>query len=162
MTMRGDTLVLAWGNTARRDDGLGPELAARLEAARPPGVDIESDLQLHPEHAADVAEHRRVVFVDAERGGSGPFSWTRLEPSDRGLSFTTHSVSPGALLRLAADLFDARPEAWVLGIGGEDFGGFGEGLSEAAATHLEEAHTFLTARLARTTSDGAPDPEETR
>ena len=39
-------LVIGYGNPGRRDDGLGPALAARLEALALPGVTVESDFQL--------------------------------------------------------------------------------------------------------------------
>ena len=111
-----ETLILAWGNAGRRDDGLGPALAERLRALNLPGVLVDSDYQLHIEAAAELGHCRRVVFVDADRSGPEPFWVKRLEPAEEGLSFSTHSVSPGALLALARDLFHSEPEAWILGI----------------------------------------------
>jgi len=137
------TLVLGWGNPGRRDDGLGPALAAAVESMAVPGVTAESGYQLQVEDAAEVARYERVLFVDAERGGDAPFRLRRLEPSRSGVGFSTHSVSPGRLLALARDLFGAEPEAWLLGVRGYDFDSFGEGLSERAAANLAAAAGFV-------------------
>jgi hydrogenase maturation protease len=138
------TLILSWGNPGRRDDGLGPALAAALEERRPPNVTVETDYQLQIEYAADVALHERVVFVDADRMGDGPFRMRRLAPGDRRLSFSTHSVAPEAVLALTKDLFDAEPEAWLLGIKGYEFDGFGQGLSARAKANLSAAVRYLS------------------
>jgi len=159
------TLVLAWGNPGRLDDGLGPALADRLTARALPGVAVTSDYQLQVEDASDVARCQRVVFVDADRTGGEPFWVRRLEPATRGIGFSTHSVTPGALLALVRDLFDAEPEAWLMGIRGYEFDDFGERLSDRAAANLEEAAAGLEAALQtngiREFRPGAPDPEPT-
>jgi hydrogenase maturation protease len=137
------TLVLGWGNPGRRDDGLGPALAAAVEAMAVAGVTAESGYQLQVEDAAELARYERVLFVDAERGGDAPFRLRRLEPTRSGIGFTSHSVSPGRLLALSRDLFGAEPEAWLLGIRGYDFDSFGEGLSTRAAANLAAAADFV-------------------
>lgn len=137
------TLVLAWGNPGRLDDGLGPTFASALEAMKLDGITVASDYQLQVENAADLARYARVVLVDADRAGSGPFWIRRLQPADSGLGFSTHSVSPAALLALARDLFGAEPEAWLLGIRGYEFDEFGESLSERARGNLASAITYL-------------------
>jgi hydrogenase maturation protease len=137
------TLILGWGNPGRLDDGLGPALVAAVGEAAPPGVTVESDYQLQVECAADVAQHERVVFVDADRSGAEPFWMRRLTPENGRLTFSTHSISPETVLGLARDLFAVEPEAWLLGIRGYDFDGFGEGLSERAGTNLAAAVRFV-------------------
>jgi len=142
----GKVLVIGYGNPGRLDDGLGPALAARLEALELPGVTVDADYQLTVEDAAAVAAHDVVVLVDADTSGAGPFHFERLAPTPR-LGFSSHSVSPGALLALAEDLFGARPEAWALGIRGYDFNEFGERLSERAQANLEAATAFVVNAL---------------
>jgi len=145
------TLILGWGNPGRLDDGLGPAFAEALEKTDLPGVTVDADYQLQMEDAAEVARFERVVFVDADRGGSEPFWLRRLYPSPSGAaccsSFTTHSVSPNAILTMTRDLFDAEPEAWLLGIRGYEFGEFGEGLSNQATANLAEAVEFISSAL---------------
>lgn len=144
-----DTLILGWGNPSRRDDGLGPAMAERLAALGLPGVTVETDFQLHVEDAAELARHERVIFVDAAREGDGPFWVRRGRAEGDGLSFTTHSVSPGALLTLSRRLFEAEPEAWILGVRGYDFDDFGDGLSKRACSNLDEAVAFVEAAVRR-------------
>jgi len=82
------------------------------------------------------------VFADADRACDGPFALRRLEPN-RSVAFTTHAVSPGAVLGLARTLFGSRAAGFVLGIRGHDFDGFGEGLSVDAARNLALAVDHL-------------------
>jgi len=163
VTRAGSTLVLAWGNPGRLDDGLGPAFADRLAARALPGVTVASDYQLQVEYAEEVSRHARVVFVDADRTGGEPFWIRRLEPADQGVSFSTHSVAPGALLTLVRDLFDAEPEAWLMGIRGYEFDDFGEWLSERAQANLDQAVTAIEMALqdtgVREILPGAPDLE---
>jgi hydrogenase maturation protease len=139
-------LLLGYGNPGRRDDGLGPALAARLARLDLPGVRVETDYQLQVEDAPLIAEHDIVIFADATVRGDEPFTLRPVAPSGD-ISFTTHSVSPGALLALARDHFDSTAEGWALAIGGLDFDGFGERLSAEAQVNLDLAVEFLTARL---------------
>ncbi len=148
------TLVFAWGNPGRRDDGLGPAFAEAIGALAIADVEVESNYQLQVEDAAEVARHRRVLFVDADRGGAGPFSVRRLEPSAEGIEFTSHTIAPGRLLTLSRDLFGAEPEAWLVGIRGYEFDEFGEGLSPGAQTNLTAAVGFARDVLAADGSGG--------
>jgi hydrogenase maturation protease len=131
-------LVLAYGNPGRRDDGLGPALAAALDELHLPDVRIDVDYQLTVEDAAAVAAHDVVVFVDADGCGPEPFSWRRIEPG-ASASFSSHSVSPQGVLGLARELFGAAPRAYLLGIRGYEFNEFGEGLSAPAQRNLAAA-----------------------
>jgi hydrogenase maturation protease len=139
-------LLLGYGNPGRHDDGLGPELAARIESRRLAGVTVDSDMQLQLEDAARIAEHDVIVFADAAASGPAPFAFHRVEPRGE-VSFSTHSVSPSALLALAGEHFQAEPDGWLLAIRGYAFDGFGEGLSEGAAANLDAAEAFLVERL---------------
>ncbi|KAB2969316.1 MAG: hydrogenase maturation protease [Thermoanaerobaculia bacterium] len=153
------TLILAWGNPGRRDDGLGPALAAAVGALELPGVTVESGYQLQVEDAAEVARYERVLFVDADRGGAGPFRVRSLEAAPGGLGFSTHSVAPGQLLALCRDLFGSEPEAWLLGIRGYDFDEFGEGLSDRACANLASATGYVRDALDQdSVREWAPPP----
>lgn len=143
---RDRTLILAYGNPGRRDDGLGPALGEALAGLDLPGVSVEVDLQLQLEDATRIAEHDVVVFVDATVSGPAPFTFRPVGPGGT-LSFTTHSVSPAALLALAREHFDAEPASWVLAVRGYAFDGFGEGLSTGAAANLRDATAFLVESL---------------
>ena len=139
-------LLLGYGNPGRRDDGLGPALAEQIADRGIPGVTVESDYQLQVEDAPLIAEHEVVIFADATVQGPGPFTLRPVEASGE-ISFSTHSVSPGALLALARDHFQSKAQGWALALHGQDFDGFGEGLSAAAQANLALAVEFLIPRL---------------
>ena len=154
MTRAATTLILGWGNPGRVDDGLGPAFIEALSQLAPPGIALDSDYQLTLENAAEVARYDRVLFVDADRQGPEPFTMSKLEPSASATSFSTHSVTPGAVLSLCRDLFDASPEAWVLGIRGYEFDRFGEGLSPGARVNLDRAVDFIRTSLEQPDREG--------
>jgi hydrogenase maturation protease len=133
-------LVIGYGNPGRCDDGLGPAFAARLEALRLPGVTVESDYQLSIEHAHLAAQHDIVVFADAaaEIGGESPFYLRPIQPAPEDC-YSSHSVSPQAVLRLAAQCFGAHPSGWLLGIRSTDLESFAEGLTSEAEANLSAA-----------------------
>lgn len=136
--MSAPLLVFGWGNASRGDDALGPLFIERLRALALPGVECLDDFQLQPEHALDLAGRSRVLFVDASATGAAPFEVTALQPQ-RDASFSSHAMSPAALLQAYVEVHGhAPPPATLLAIRGERFG-LGEPMSEAAKAHLEAA-----------------------
>jgi hydrogenase maturation protease len=142
MLNRPSILVIGYGNPGRLDDGLGPALAARLEAQNLPGVTVDSDYQLTVEDACEVSRYGVVVFADAHVDGPEPFTFTRLTAT-AAPGFSSHGVEPEEVLGLAAELFETRPRAYVLAIRGYEFDGFGERLSPGAENNLRRALTFI-------------------
>jgi len=135
-------LLIGYGNPAREDDGIGPAVAEEIERLGIDGVDVDADYQLTVEDAADVARHDSVVFVDASMEGVEPFTFSRLTPG-RNDSFSTHSVSPEAVLGLARDLFNAQTEGYMLGIRGYSFAMFRETMTPQARENIRKAVEFL-------------------
>jgi hydrogenase maturation protease len=136
-------LVLGWGNPSRGDDALGPELVRRLEALAEARTQWRehaflTDFQLHPEHALDLAQRDLVLFADASIEAGAPFSLLPLAPAqDR--SFTSHAMSPSAVLAVFHRMFERKPpDAYLLAIRGEAFE-LGEPMSASAGRHLEAA-----------------------
>jgi len=138
--------VIGFGNPGRQDDGLGPALAEAIEKLNLTDVTVDSDYQLVVEDAAEVAVHDVVVFVDAAVSGAEPFSFEKLVP-EPGISFSSHSVKPQALLALAQELFQSRAEGYLLAIRGYAFDTLEERLTDQARTNLNAAISFLTRRL---------------
>lgn len=139
-------LVFAIGNVSRGDDALGPLLVRELAAGAAAGVECLEEYQLQIEHVTDLHGRRGVVFVDADVACQPP---CRLEPvaAARDASFSSHAMSPAALLQAYADFYaEAPPPSWVLRIRGESFG-LGEAVSSAACAHLAAAQTALRAFL---------------
>jgi hydrogenase maturation protease len=135
-------LLIGYGNPGRRDDGLGPQLAAELEGRGLSGLTVDSDYQLTVEDADSVARHEVAVFADAAVTGTEPFYFRRLAPGGTP-GFSSHSVEPAEVLALSQTLFNRLPEAYVLGIRGYDFNEFGEGLSGRARANLARAAAFI-------------------
>jgi len=135
-------IVIGYGNPGRCDDGLGVAAAGEIESVAPKHVRVECNYQLSVEDAEAVAEHDVAIFVDAATGGSRAFYFRQLEPAAH-CGFSTHSVTPAAVLGLAHDLFAARTVGYVLGIRGYRFNAFGEGLSPEAQANLSAAVVFL-------------------
>jgi hydrogenase maturation protease len=136
-------LLLGYGNPGRLDDGLGPALAAALEARRIPGLEVESDYQLTVEDAHAVAAHDVVVFADADVKGREPFYFRRVVEAAAGPGFSSHGAEPEEVLTLARRLFRADTRAYVLGIRGYEFDEFGERLSARAQANLDAAVAFV-------------------
>jgi hydrogenase maturation protease len=139
-------LVFTWGNPSRGDDALGPALYDRLLEQRAagglPGVDLLTDFQLQIEHALDLRGRQRVVFVDASVSATPPYVFRALQP-DPDVAFTTHAMSPGAILSVFARVEQhAPPPSFLLSVRGYEFG-LGQSLSPAASRHLDAACDFL-------------------
>lgn len=145
--MTAPILVFGWGNPSRGDDALGPLFVERLTRLAPPGVECMTDFQLQVEHALDFQERRRILFIDASVDAVAPFAVSAIGPLQDD-SFTSHAMSPQAVLQVYRDLNDTPPPpSWLLAIRGERFE-LGEPLSAHAATNLEAALTWAVAWLA--------------
>lgn len=150
--MTAPTLIFGWGNPSRGDDALGPlfvEHFTALAARHPEWGEVEclTDFQLQVEHALDLQGRRRVLFVDASVDAPAPFSLSRIEAA-RDASFTTHAMTPEAVMQVYLDLHDeAPPPCSLLAIRGEGFE-LGEAISPAATHHLEAALAWASVWLA--------------
>ena len=145
--MAGGILVIGFGNPAREDDGLGPAAASIVEQSGISGVTVDIDYQLSVEHAADIAGHNVVVFVDASVDGDEPYVFEKVTPKFIE-SFSSHSVSPEQVLGLAENLFNVETEGYILGIRGYSFEMFKEKMTDRAKSNLELAACRLVAALA--------------
>jgi len=139
-------LVFGYGNPSRGDDALGPEFLRSLDAwvsGRPQAATLEllTDFQLQIEHAMDLGGRRAVLFVDASLGCDAPFEFCRLRP-ERDASYTSHALSPGALLHVYRLLEGAPPPCFLLSIRGYDFA-LGNPLSRAAERNLRASLRFV-------------------
>jgi len=154
--MSGRGLVLGYGNPGRGDDGVGVRLAEMLETAAPRGVDVEAAIQPGIEHAAAVAEHDWVVFVDAAAGGRSPCALRRVKPC-HGAAFSTHVVDLGSILAIARESFGSRTPAWLLAVRGYEFG-VTEKLSAGAVRNLGRALARVRGHIGRLQrNEGARD-----
>jgi hydrogenase maturation protease len=130
-------LVIGYGNTLRRDDGVGPKVAEAVAALALPGVRALPFPLLTPELADPVSQAHIVVFVDAAVDAPREVQLRKLAAADTS-QIMAHAASPATLLALARDVFGHAPEAWLLTIPAENIG-IGEDLSASTHRGLETA-----------------------
>jgi hydrogenase maturation protease len=112
-------MVLGYGNPGWQDDGAGVWVAEELEKEPRKYVDYDADFQLYLEHAADLARHEKVIFIDASLIDPEPFSIKKLTAAPHlpsALTYTSHYLSPEALLAICREHFSCTPAAWLVGV----------------------------------------------
>ena len=145
-------LIFGYGNSSRGDDGLGPAFLQAWAASPhfdPARQELLTDFQLQVEHALDLQNREWVCFVDASVEAPAPFHFEVLDPR-RDDSFTTHAMSPQALLAVYQQVLrQTPPPCFLLSIRGYDFA-LGADLSESARGHLRQALLFIENLLTQT------------
>lgn len=139
--MTAPLLIFGYGNPSRGDDALGPLLLERLAELSLPHVELLTDFQLQVEHAVDLQGRERVLFIDASVSCAPPYDFAQLG-AQKDTSYSSHAMSPAAVLHAFLELYGAPPPAYLLAVRGERFE-LGEELSEAAAHNLEAAFKLL-------------------
>lgn len=117
--------VIAIGNPMRGDDGVGAVVAKRVRGM--PGVEHVID-DGDPFEVADLVQGgRRVLLLDATRGGGMPGAVTVWEPrpgsSRPQVGASSHGFGADAAIELAAALGTLPDRVVVVGIEGERFEG---------------------------------------
>lgn len=144
--------VLAIGNRSRGDDALGPLLLDWFQLQWPDCAAFEV-FQLQPEHALDLCNTDRVLFMDAAFGQASAVRLfetdadSLLRPESAGRSHEvpvfTHAMSPDALLRVFAQTQQRPPPpAFVLSMRCHS-SALGAPLSDAAQLALSNARALL-------------------
>ena len=110
-----ELLVIGYGNSLRRDDGVGPRVAEAIEELQLPGVRTLVCQLLTPEYADQIARACRVIFVDAAVDRLDGVHFRKLEPGETS-QLMAHAADPRTMLALARDVFGHAPEAWWLTI----------------------------------------------
>jgi len=153
-------LVLACGNPLRGDDGVAVVLARYFRAEFcEPETEIRSAQQWTPDLAEHISQSDIVLFLDASATlAPGKVQFKRLEPAREFFSSTSHTMSPEALLALAAQLYSRRPErAFLLTIGGESFD-HADHLSEPVRSAIPVAMDMIKATLSGVSLPGISFP----
>jgi len=145
-------LIFTWGNPSRGDDALGTEVYDLLQKEDLENVDLLTDFQLQIEHAIDLENRERVLFIDASVSATAPFEFYRLRP-DQDDSYTTHAMSPASLLATFEKVNrKAPPPAFMLSIRGYEFG-LGIPTSDKASANLADALDFIHQLLSKNSTD---------
>lgn len=134
-------LIFGYGNPSRGDDALGPLLLERLEALNLSHVELLTDFQLQVEHALDLQNRDKVLFIDASVSCTAPYAFSRLKPQ-KDMSYSSHVMSPAAVLHVYQDMYGTAPFAYLLEVHGERFE-LGEPLSLEASSNLDAAFSLL-------------------
>lgn len=123
-------LVIGYGNTLRRDDGLGWRAAEALaERLTPDDVQIMTCHQLTIELAEVVSRSSFVVLIDAARDDPPGAVFVRdVKPDPDAWQSLLHYMTPEALLASAQALYGTTPRAYLVTVNGLNFE-VGEGLS---------------------------------
>jgi hydrogenase maturation protease len=152
-------VVIGIGNPFRRDDGIGPEVAAQIQGQRLPGVrvvlsDGEPAGLLEAWEGADLA-----VVVDAiQRVPASPGCIHRLTASQLESSSTaasSHGLGLPEVIRLGRALERLPPQVVILAVEGVDTRP-GAGLSEAVAAAVPHAVAAVLAELKLVRSPDKP------
>ena len=139
---KGKLLLIGIGNSGRKDDGLGWKFADYVNSLNLQDVDCEFRYQLQVEDALLVSHYDKVIFVDASHAKlSNGFQWRSCKPVSH-YYFSSHIQKPETVLYLAKELYRSIPEAYILGIAGNDWG-LGPGLSQKAEANLKRAMSFF-------------------
>lgn len=140
-------LVFGYGNLSRGDDAVGPLLLEYLERhADLSRVELLTDFQLQIEHALDLQHREWVMFVDAAVNLSKAFTFRQLTPC-KDNSYTSHAMSPAALMQVYVDITrQSPPPCFLLSIKTNSFE-LGESISQTAADNLLQASQFATRLL---------------
>lgn len=110
-------LVIGIGNLLRGDDAAGPFAARELRRRGFRTLDVH---QLTPELAEPVSRARRVIFIDSSAELAA--GEVRREALAEGAGpVLEHTASPGAVLRLARQVYGAAPEAVLISIGAQTY-----------------------------------------
>lgn len=139
-------LIIGIGNPSRGDDALGPLAIERLEGLALPDVELLTDFQLQVEYALDLQGRARVIFVDAAESGPEPYAFDPVT-ARQDTSYSSHELSPAAVLHAYERLFGPPPEAHCLAIRGYQFD-LGTPPSPAAQANLDAAIDHLLRQLA--------------
>ena len=152
-------MVIGIGNPFRRDDGIGPEVAAQIQEQRLPGVrvviaDGEPAGLLEAWEGADLA-----VVIDAiQRVPATPGSIHRFTASQLETGNTTassHGLGVPDAIRLGRALERLPGQLVILAVEGADTGP-GTGLSDAVAAAVPHVAAAVMAELKRIGNPGKP------
>lgn len=158
-------VIIGYGNSLRTDDGFGPAVAARLQAAlgnepivaqRPrsapggePAVTVLSAQQLLPEHVDLLRDARLVLLVDASEEAPGSIRLRLMQgPGSSAPNPAAHALSPDALVALARALHGRVPKTLLLSVGGFSFDA-GESLTVEMTILADQTAQAIATRIHR-------------
>lgn len=147
-----ELLLIGVGNISRGDDAIGWLFADEIESDFGQHITVEKEFQLVVEDALKITEYDTVVFVDASKNRlKDGFDFRKIQvPAEVKTAFTSHTQTPENIIFLASELFQYTLNAYVLEIGGQDWG-LGKNLSPYGLRNLNNGVIFFKKWLAENT-----------
>ncbi len=148
--------VIGVGNRWRSDDGVGLEVAARVRALAPPGVEVV-EREGEPVGLLDALEGAEaVVLVDAVSSGGTPGTLHRLDATETELPHelfarSTHHLGLAEAVELGRALGRLPERVVVVGVEGGSWAA-GDELSPQVAESLDAAVAAVLEEAERCTS----------
>ncbi len=137
--MSSGAVVIGVGNDLRRDDGIGPAVAAAVGALHRPGVRVQSCAGEMTQIMDAWAGAALAVVVDAVIGGApGEVRRCGIEEFVDATPFSSHELSLLKTFELACALDRAPGEVVVVTVAASDTG-HGQGLTPAVGAALPHA-----------------------
>lgn len=138
--MQTKAILIGIGNSSRGDDALGWLVAD--EAARIPDMHVEYRYQLQIEDADLIKDYDIVIFADSCREiYPDGFAFVPAQAAGN-ITFSSHRLSPTAVVSLCQEIYGHYPEAYTLAITGTRWE-LGSGITREATTTLTNANRFL-------------------
>jgi hydrogenase maturation protease len=130
------SLIIAYGNPLRSDDGIGWHAAELLRRELAPfQAEVVCVHQLVPELAEAASRADTVIFIDAACDGTrGEIACAEVFPA-AGMTGHFHQLSPGQVIALCQQLYRECPLVFAVSVTGESFD-HGEALSETLSASL--------------------------
>jgi len=156
------TLLIAYGNPSRRDDGLAfhillnlrtlfdleaVELLDLTDGELLPGLQAIYAQQLIPEMSEALSKVQVAIFIDAHVADAGwpPIYWQETTPRFEA-GMVSHHFTPDTLLAWSVSLFGRAPRAFTLSVEGVDFD-FGYELAPQTAVLADQAAALLAEKI---------------
>ncbi|GAY16332.1 hydrogenase maturation protease [Mycobacterium sp. shizuoka-1] len=141
-------VVIGVGNDLRRDDGVGPTVAAEVARNCPPGVRVLT-CDAEPAALLDAWEHAALAVVIDAAAGDRPGRVRRvdLHEVDDTVAVSSHDLSLLTTFRLAQALGRAPQAAVAVTVDAGDLG-HGAGLSAAVAAAVPAAAAAVLREIA--------------
>jgi hydrogenase maturation protease len=133
--------IVGFGNSHRRDDGIGPYIVRQLKSALKDSDKIGFLSLRHPEPSivGELQGADQVLFVDATiKALSNGWQLNRIQPDLEMLPYTTHHFTPTVILGMMKMFYGRSPAGWLLTVEGCDFG-FGQRLTLTAKKRARSA-----------------------
>ncbi|NPA68866.1 MAG: hydrogenase maturation protease [Chlorobi bacterium] len=137
-----NTIIFGIGNSARQDDGLGWAFLDKIGKTGFFGGEKQYCYQLNIEDAEILANYDKVFFVDAYEGNDIKDFKIEKCKSNGEITYTTHALSPDAVLALCENIYKKNPEAYIIKIKGYKWN-LEEGISEKAKSNLKSAIIYF-------------------